>query len=116
MNSIIIGVASLLLVNILPEPEPIGTFEVTAYCPCEICCGAWADGITYTGGYAEEGRTIAVDPAIIPLGTVVEIDGHRYIAEDIGGGIDGKEIDIFFVEHVTALQWGRQNHDVYLIK
>ncbi len=117
MNSpFIIGLASMLLVNILPDPEPIGTFEITAYCPCEICCGALADGITYTGGYAEEGRTIAVDPDIIPLGTVVEIDGHRYIAEDIGGGIDGREIDLFFCSHEDALEWGRQNHEVYLVK
>ena len=113
MNSIIIGIASLLLVNILPEPVPIGTFEVTAYCPCEICCGAWADGIVYTGGYAEEGRTIAVDPDIIPLGTVVEIDGQRFIAEDIGGGSSGREIDLFFCSHEDARRYGRQKHEVY---
>ena len=98
------------------ETEYLGSFEVTAYCPCEKCCGAWADGIAFTGGLATEGQTIAVDPDVIPLGSVVEINGHAYIAEDIGGAIKGKEIDLFFCSHEDALEWGRQNHEVYLVK
>ena len=100
----------------VPEKECLGVFEVTAYCPCVTCCGVWADGITFTGSPTIEGQTIAVDPDIIPLGSVVEISGHQYVAEDIGSAINGNEIDIFFVKHETALQWGRQNHDVYLVK
>jgi len=48
------------------EPEYLGTFTVTHYCPCEICCGK-TDGITYTGTQATEGRTVAVDPEVILL-------------------------------------------------
>lgn len=103
-------------IELFPEKEFLGVFEATGYCSCEKCCGKWADGITYSGTVAEEGRTIAVDPEAIPLGSVVEISGHQYVAEDIGGAINGNEIDIFFVKHETALQWGRQNHDVYLVK
>lgn len=65
---------------------------------------------------ATEGQTIAVDPDIIPLGSVVEIGGHHYIAEDIGGAINGKEIDLFFVHHTDALNYGVQQHEVYLVK
>lgn len=100
----------------MPEKEYLGNFKCTAYCACDVCCGPWADGIVYTGGYATEGKTIAVDPDIIPLGSVVEINGQRYIAEDIGGSIEGKEIDIFMVKHESALQWGVQQHEVYLVK
>ena len=100
----------------MPEKEYMGLFEVTGYCACELCCGPWADGIVYTGGYATEGKTIAVDPDIIPLGSVVEIDGRQYIAEDIGGAIKENRIDIFFCSHDDALQYGVKCQDVYLIK
>ena len=105
-----------VIVEAVPEKECLGSFEVTGYCACELCCGAWADGIAYTGGLATEGQTIAVDPAVIPLGSVVEINGWQYVAEDIGGAINGKEIDLFFCSHEDALEWGRQNHEVYLVK
>lgn len=111
------------VVEVVPEtPEitetkiPLGEFTVTAYCPCEKCCGAWADGIVYTGGYATENQTIAVDPDVIPLGSVVEFNGNRYIAEDIGGAIKNNKIDLFMLDHQDALNWGVQKHEVYLIE
>lgn len=99
-----------------PDKIALGEFTITAYCPCELCCGAWADGIVYTGGYATENQTIAVDPAVIPLGSAVEINGKQYIAEDIGGAIEGKKIDLFKMTHAEALEYGVQSHEVYLIK
>lgn len=80
----------------------------TAYCPCEKCCGEWADGITSTGVTAKAGRTIAVDPSVIPYGTEIEIDGHIYVAEDCGGAIKGNAVDIYFDTHAEALEFGRQ--------
>ena len=67
----------------------LGLFELTAYCPCSACCGK-NDGITATGTVATEGRTVAVDPTVIPYGTTIEViyaDGSsaRYVAEDCGG-------------------------------
>lgn len=95
-----------------PELEELGTFKLTAYCACPKCCGKWADGITYTGTTATEGRTIAVDPKVIPLGSTVYIDGVPYIAEDIGGAIKSNRVDIFFSSHEAALQFGVQYADV----
>lgn len=109
-------VTLLLMLLVPPETPPLGTFECTAYCACEKCCGAWADGITYTGGLATENRTIAVDPKVIPLGSVVEIAGQQYVAEDIGGAIKGNHIDIYMDSHAEALKWGVQHHEVYPIK
>ena len=78
---------------------------VTAYCPCEECCGN-ADGITTTGTQATEGRTIAVDPEVIPYGTKVQIGGNIYVAEDCGSSIKGRRIDIYFDSHDEAKAYG----------
>ncbi len=83
------------------------TVTATAYCACARCCGK-SDGITATGTHAKQGRTIAVDPRMIPLGSKVQINGHTYIAEDVGGGIKSNRIDIFFNNHYDALVFGRR--------
>lgn len=102
----------------LPEAPPelisLGEFKITHYCPCPICCGEWADGITYTGTQATEGRTIAVDPDVIPLGSTVEIDGQQYIAEDIGGAIQGNRIDIYMASHEAAEVAGLKYTEVFI--
>ena len=66
-------------------------FKITAYgADCEGCTGR-----AYTGTEPQIGRTIAVDPDVIPLGSTVLIDGKEYIAEDTGGAIRGNIIDMF---------------------
>lgn len=84
---------------------------LTAYCACSECCGK-TDGITASGTHVQEGVTIAVDPDVIPLGAVVEIDGHRYRAEDIGGSVTGNHVDIYFDSHTAACDFGRQVESV----
>ena len=93
------------------ETEPLeqislGEYTITHYCSCSRCCGK-EDGVTATGTQATEGRTIAVDPEIIPYGTKVLIDGHEYIAEDTGGAIKGNKIDIYVDSHQEAVNRGR---------
>ena len=96
------------------EPE---TYTVTAYCSCSKCCGEWSDGFTSTGDLAHEGVTIAVDPEEIPLGTRVWIDGiGERVAQDIGGAIKGKRIDIFFYNHQAALNFGKQELEITIIE
>lgn len=87
-----------------------GTFTAYAYCACEKCCGKWAQyGLTASGTVPRQGRTIAVDPEVIPLGSRVWIDGvGGYIAEDTGTGIDGSAIDVYHDSHDAALEWGRR--------
>ena len=109
-------------VELIVQAEPtieriaLGEFKTTAYCPCPVCCGEWADGLTYTETVATEGRTIAVDPDVIPLGSIVEINGVEYVAEDIGGAIKDNRIDIFFSSHEDALEWGVQYYEIFLIQ
>lgn len=82
------------------------TFTVTAYCPCEKCCGAHANGYTATGEKATQGVTIAADPDVLPMGTEIELDGHTYTVQDTGGDIAGNRLDLYFDNHEDALQWG----------
>ena len=91
----------------------LGVCRITAYCACSACCGK-SDGITASGTKATEGRTIAVDPNIIPYGTKVVINGHTYIAEDCGGAIDNTDIDIFMDSHQEALIYGVQYAEVFV--
>lgn len=92
----------------------LGNFKITSYCACEKCCGK-CDGITATGTIATEGRTIAVDPKVIPYGTRVSINGHEYIAEDCGGAINNNHIDMFINSHERALEYGIYYADVYIV-
>ena len=92
----------------------LGEFKLTAYCSCSKCCGRFSDGITATGTKATQGRTIAVDPKVIPYGTEVTIGGVVYLAEDCGGAINNNHIDIFFNSHSEALNFGVQYAEVFI--
>ena len=66
---------------------------------------------------AKAGRTIGVDPEIIPYGSKVKIGRKTYIAEDTGGAIKGKkQIDVFCRSHFEALCKGVKYKKVYLIQ
>ena len=93
----------------------LGTFKLTYYCACELCCDV-ETGITATGAPVVEGRTIAVDPRVIPYGTQVIIGGHIFTAEDCGGAIKENHIDIYVNDHATAQALGVNYADVYLKK
>lgn len=102
--------------------EGWSTVVATAYCPCDICCGEWAEdrpeGIVYTasGTVAEEGRTIAADWDIYPPGTRVYIEGlGEMVVEDCGEAIEGGRIDIYFNDHDEALRFGVQELKVRTI-
>ncbi|GIW65553.1 MAG: hypothetical protein KatS3mg094_072 [Candidatus Parcubacteria bacterium] len=63
-------------------------------------------GITYSGLPALKG-TVAVDPEIIPLGTVLEIPDYGYaIALDTGSAVKGNKIDVYFDNVDEAIKWG----------
>lgn len=107
-----------------PAETYLGEFKLTAYCGCRKCCGKNAkmgeDGewlaITRSGVRAQEDHTISVDPDVIPLGSKVRIGEIIYTAEDTGGKwVQGQHIDIYFRDHQTALKFGCQRRDVYLI-
>ena len=98
-------------------------YTITAYCSCRICCGIYSPEVTgavshtATGTIPTEGRTIAVDPSVIPYGTQVYIDGYGvYVAEDCGGAIKGNRIDMYFESHQAACQFGVQRLYVTILE
>lgn len=102
------------------DVESLGIFKLTAYCSCKKCCGIWAEnrpnGVVY-GASGEElvaGYSIAVDPDVIPYGTEVVINGHTYRADDCGGAVKGKCIDVYFESHNEAKEFGVKTAEVWL--
>lgn len=84
---------------------------LTAYEASEVSCGNSADGITKTGTRVVAGRTIAVDPSLIPLGSKVVINGHTYTAEDVGGAVKGHHIDIYMNTVSECMSFGKRYAD-----
>lgn len=100
--------------EVAPTLVSLGEYKITHYDPSPASCGIWADGITATGTTATAGRTIATDPNVIPMGTVVVIDGQEYIAEDVGGAIKGQRIDIFVDTYDEAISRGVIYREVFV--
>lgn len=88
-------------------------FSMTAYSSQEAGIGTR----TASGTRVTEGRTIAVDPSIIPIGWWVYIEGVGFRrAEDTGGAIKGHKIDVYYESLSRANQFGRKHgKTVYVI-
>ena len=66
-------------------------------------------GLTSTGTVPTAHRTIAVDPNVIPYGSLIRYNGVTYTAEDTGGLINGNKVDIYFDTLDECLSFGRIN-------
>jgi 3D (Asp-Asp-Asp) domain-containing protein len=89
-------------------------------------------GITASGVRAKPDRTVAVDPKVIPLGSILYIEfpeeyqnmNGLYVAEDTGSAIKGNRIDIFLGEdkpgerkiYNECLKFGIREVFVYVIR
>lgn len=96
----------------------MGNFNISYYCNEDYShiCNDGGGGRTSTGNTPIVGRTIAVDPQLIPYGSNVYIEGYGwYVAEDCGGGIDGNSIDVLVSSHEEALSLGRDNQNVWIL-
>lgn len=100
-----------------PDTHVIEDCIVTYYDVCVLCCGK-DDGITASGAEAVPYETCAVDPAVIPLRSVVQVDYGdgtilRLRAEDTGSGVRGNHIDVCVTGHEEALALGTRRATVY---
>ena len=65
-------------------------------------------------------RVIAVDPDVIPLHTIVEIDTgtevFKAISLDTGDLIQGNIIDLLVEDKQTAINWGRREVKIRIVE
>ena len=102
----------------IKEWVSLGEFKVTAYCGenyHHVCNNGDATK-TSTGTRPKANHTIAVDPRVIPYGSILKIGDNTYVAEDCGGAIKSNRVDIFFDYHREALEYGIQYHEVFVLK
>jgi peptidoglycan DL-endopeptidase CwlO len=94
--------------SIPPAPPANGTkmtVSSTGYC---------LKGNTATGVPASPG-VVAVDPAVIPLGTRMSVPGYgEGVAADTGSAVKGKVIDVWFESCAQAIAWGRKTVTITL--
>ena len=85
--------------------------ETTAYNATVEQCGK-ADGITASGTYVTEGRTVACND--FPFGTKLLIGENVYVVEDRCGY--DNVVDIYFDDHCDAMSWGRRVMEVTVVE
>lgn len=78
------------------------TMNVSAYCD---------QGATASGQWVREGIVASDD---LPLGTVVVINGNRYVVEDRFGGGYTDRLDVYMANYNDCINFGRQTIDVYV--
>jgi len=100
-----------------PGPTPLQSGEwqtvqmrVTAYCPCEKCCGKYSNGQTACGHKIRPGDAFVAADKEYSFGTEIIIPGYENAEPvkilDRGGAIRGNRLDVFFGSHEEALKWG----------
>lgn len=100
--------------------------EITAYCPGP-CCNSelitrngkriivdWtnrvaAGNMTITDLHRNGIQIAAVDPDVIPHGSIISYNGTRYLAIDSGSAIRGTRIDISMANHDSTNSFGRRH-------
>jgi len=79
-------------------------------------------GITYSGVKVRRDKntvsTIAADPKVLPLGSILYIPGYGYgVVADTGSAIKGRKIDLYFATTKQVYkEWGKKAVVVQLIK
>jgi 3D (Asp-Asp-Asp) domain-containing protein len=88
----------------LPSPGSRLAYSATAYCK----------GMTTTAGVAVQSGIAAADPELLPVGSVIEIDGLPqkyngiYSVLDTGPAVQGRQVDLYMWSCNEALTFGRR--------
>ena len=90
--------------------------RVTAYCPCQKCCGEYSDGQTACSYKIRRGDAFVAADKKYCFGTEMLVAGYNngepVKVLDRGGAIHGDRLDVFFGSHEEALKWGVKYLDV----
>jgi 3D (Asp-Asp-Asp) domain-containing protein len=96
----------------VPMPGARLAFSATAYCK----------GVQTASGVTAQRGVAAADPALLPVGSVVEIESLPtkyngiYTVLDTGPAIQGREIDLYMWSCNEALQFGRKSIHVNILR
>jgi 3D (Asp-Asp-Asp) domain-containing protein len=91
-------------VSSAPSPGARLTMTATAYCK----------GLVTSAGVAAQSGVAASDPALLPLGSVIDLDAPGtkydgiYSVLDTGPEIKGRELDLYMWSCYEALEFGRR--------
>ena len=93
-------------VSAKPAPRPGSTFHAVATAYCQ-------HGKTQSGTRARRG-IVAADPLVLPVGSVLRVDGVAeglagiYTVMDTGSAVKGSHIDIFVPDCASAIRFGER--------
>jgi 3D (Asp-Asp-Asp) domain-containing protein len=95
-----------------PRPGARLEFEATAYCKGQTT----ASGVTVRAGIA------AADPAVVPEGSVISVEGVSerlrgiYTVLDTGPKIQGRRLDLYMWSCYEALDFGRRPVTITILR
>lgn len=96
------------------QTRALGAFTLRAYTQYLESNGGPVK--TATGTEPTSGRTVAVDPRVIPFGSKIYIEGlGERVAEDTGAAIKGNQIDVFLPSVEHCLRFGVQKREVMVV-
>lgn len=88
-----------------PEPGQRIAFAATAYCR----------GLVTSSGVPAQRGVLAADPALLPVGSVTELDlddnqyDGIYTVLDTGSAVEGRHVDLYMWNCTEAKSFGRQS-------
>jgi 3D (Asp-Asp-Asp) domain-containing protein len=89
--------------------------RATAYMPIDTPMEGGRYTCTQRDGRSAHG--IAVDPDVIPLGSHLWVPGYGHaLADDVGGAIDGRRIDLRMQTYREMDDWGVRRVRVYVLQ
>ena len=89
-----------------------GSFTATAYCT----------GSVTAAGTKPTNKTVAADPAVLPLGSRIRLAGlgNRYdgvyLVADTGANIRGRRLDLYIRDCHEAVRFGRRSATVSILR
>ena len=95
----------------------MGEFRYTYYCNERYShiCGAGI-GLTASGKPTEVGWTVAADTSVLPMGSIIYVEGVGFReVMDVGGGVNGNHIDILMNTHDECWEQTLVNGGIWML-